>query len=209
MYAVRGREADAEIAAVAALPARPGVGPQPCQRRGRKGQAEEQQRGARGEADHHADAVDLELPHAGDPDAQADQDQREHGEQPPALEPVLACRHRPAPLPRADAQCNHQLHSIGTRGQPCNRCLHSRAGDARRTHAPTPPSLPPQNHAAGRPGRSPQNPITMATFGASWSKRRCNWSRRAGRMPSASARRRAAPACRRGRRSGIFRAAMR
>ena len=30
------------------------------------------------------------------------------------------------------------------------------------------------------PGRSPQNPITMATFGACWWKRRCNWSSEGG-----------------------------
>ena len=69
VQAMRGGKGHAEIAAVAALPPCPRVRPQPRQRRGAKGQAEQQQRGARGETDHHADALDLELPHAGDPDA--------------------------------------------------------------------------------------------------------------------------------------------
>jgi hypothetical protein len=74
------------------------VTPKPRQRRGAKGETEEQQRGARGEADHHADAIDLELPHPGDPDRQRDQREREHGEQPPAFEPVLTRRHVQLPL---------------------------------------------------------------------------------------------------------------
>jgi hypothetical protein len=55
---VGSREGDAELAAVAALPAGEGVGPKPRQRGGGEGKAEEQQRGARGEADRHAYALD-------------------------------------------------------------------------------------------------------------------------------------------------------
>ena len=107
MQAVRGGKSDAEIAAVAAQPLRPGVRPQPRQRRGGEGEAEQQQRGPRGEADHHAHAVDLELPHRGDPDAKQGERQAEQREQPPALEPVLAMRCHDARSPK---RCNHQLH---------------------------------------------------------------------------------------------------
>jgi hypothetical protein len=65
---------------------------------GAERQAEEDERGSRGEADHHADALDLELPHAGDPDAQSNQGQGQQAEQPPAFEPALTMQcHGAAP----------------------------------------------------------------------------------------------------------------
>ena len=163
---MRGRKGDAEIAAVAALPARPGVGPEPRQRRGGEGEAEEQQRGARGEADHHADAVDLELPHAGDPDAERDQDQRQHAEQPPAFEPVLPLL---VIIVVSSLLCNHQLHwRRAATVNRCNRCLHSRSGDARANGMRPAKSCPDLTRKAKRRPRRPraQSPITTAISAA-------------------------------------------
>src|ERR1700676_5696029 len=92
MEAVRCRKGHAQIAPVAPLPSRPAVRPQPRQRGGGEGEEEEHQRRPRREAHYYPHALDLELPHAGDPDAQRDQDKRQHGEQPPAFEPVLTRR---------------------------------------------------------------------------------------------------------------------
>src|SRR5207302_4035435 len=85
-------------AAVAPQPSGPGVRPRQRQCCGRESEAEQHQRGPCGETDHHPHAVDLITPHAGDPDAEGQQGQREQGEQPPAIEPVLTCRHVSTPM---------------------------------------------------------------------------------------------------------------